>query len=75
MWEAHGGMGWWMVLGSVWFVLFWVLIIWAFTRLFSQDDRRRETGSETALDIAKRRYARGEISREEFEQLRRDLTG
>jgi len=27
----------------------------------------------TALDIAKERYARGEISRDEFEQMKRDL--
>ncbi len=30
-------------------------------------------GGETALDILKRRYARGEITREEFEGMKRDL--
>jgi putative membrane protein len=29
--------------------------------------------SETPLEILKARYARGEISREEYEQMRRDL--
>jgi putative membrane protein len=33
-----------------------------------------QTG-QTALEILKARYARGEISREEFEQARRDLEG
>ncbi len=28
---------------------------------------------ETALDILKKRYARGEITREEFEEMKRDL--
>ena len=29
--------------------------------------------SDNALDILRKRYARGEISREEFEQMKRDL--
>ncbi len=31
--------------------------------------------SQTLLEILKARYARGEISREEYEQARRDLEG
>jgi putative membrane protein len=33
-----------------------------------------ESGRETPLEILKQRYARGEISKEEFESTRRDLT-
>lgn len=31
--------------------------------------------SQSPLEILKARYARGEISREEYEQMRRDLEG
>jgi uncharacterized membrane protein len=35
-------------------------------RLFPQED-------DEAMDLARRRYANGEISRSEFEQIRRDI--
>ena len=72
MWGEHEGMGWWMLFGSVWFVFFWAAIIWLFTRVLGP----REDGSnrdDSAFEIARRRYARGEITREEFDRLRRDL--
>ena len=75
MWGEHEGMGWWMLFGSIWFVVFWALVIWALVTVFGRGERGAPSGgSESPLDIARRRYARGEISRDEFEQLRRDLT-
>lgn len=74
MWMHDGAMGWgWGVLGMVWMLVFWVMIIgliaWA-VRQFS-GGRRGESGeSESPLEIAQKRLARGEISREEFEELR-----
>lgn len=34
-----------------------------------------ETHKETAMDILKRRYAGGEITKDEFDQMKRDLQG
>ncbi len=34
---------------------------------------RNPTPRETPLDILKARYARGELSREQFEQMRKDM--
>jgi putative membrane protein len=73
MWGEHEGMGWWMLIGSVWFVLFWVVIIWVLARVLGWRNGAREH-DESAIEIARRRYARGEISRDEFEQIRRDLS-
>ncbi len=74
MWYMHEGMGWWMVFGGVGMVIFWgglvALTIWGITKL------NRQNGSSPKhdpLDIAKERYARGEISKKEFEQLKKDL--
>ena len=71
MWGSGEGMGWWMLVGSVWFVFFWAIVIWAVVRLTSRDGG---SGSgQTAIEVARQRYARGEITKEEFEEIRRNL--
>ncbi len=74
MWGMHDGMGWWMVLGSFWVVVFWAGLLWFATSLIGKETTG-QTREESPLEIAKRRYARGELSREQFEQIRQDLTG
>jgi len=74
MWYVHEGVGWWMIFGGIWMVLFWggliALIIWGINRLTRKDGKG---SSYRSIDIIKERYARGEISREEYEQIRKDL--
>jgi putative membrane protein len=70
------GMGWF---GFVFMIVFWVLVAVAIvllirwlilsTRSAGQGGRRENT----ALDILRERYARGEIGKEEFEEKKRDL--
>jgi putative membrane protein len=78
MWQAHEGMGWWMVFGGILMILFWAgiiaLAVWVFARLAGHEDSGSPTGRKSnPLDIARERYARGEINREQFDQIRRDL--
>ena len=76
MWGANEGMGWWMIFGGIWMVIFWGLIIWLIIWGIGQISRSSGGGQrneDDPLEIARRRYARGEITREQFEQLRRDL--
>ncbi len=66
------GAGWW---GFVLTLVFWGLLfgtlIWAAGRFFP---RARPAGAASeALDVLRLRYARGEISREEFEAIKTGL--
>ena len=58
----------------VWMVIFWggliALIMWGIRKL---TERGGTTSKRDPLDAAKERYAKGEISREEFEQIKKDL--
>jgi putative membrane protein len=76
---AGGGMG--LVM-----ILFWVIVVVALVSLISgiwnnQGPQRRvddatcapATGEPDALEILKRRYARGDIDQNEYERMKREL--
>ena len=77
MWSAWG---WgWMALMTVVMVIFWggiiALIVWAITRFTRSRNIGGSPGERRSpLDIAKERYARGEITKEQFEQIKKDLS-
>ncbi len=75
MWGAHEGMGWWMVFGSVFWVLFLGAMIYFIATLSGRDRQPAAQHVDSALDIAKRRYAAGEISEEEFKRLKDHIGG
>ena len=74
LWHARAGMGWWMLFGGVLWVVFWGTVVYLAVSLFRRlDGGSRQEQAVDALELAKRRYARGEISRDEFEQIRKDI--
>ncbi len=71
----HWNDGWWMAVGGVWMVLLWggfiVLLVFGVRWLVRQG--RDGAPRRTPLDIARERYAKGEITKEEFEEMKRHL--
>jgi putative membrane protein len=67
------GMGLWMLGGLALTVGMVVLIVWVVVSVSGRPDRVHRGPQQTPLDILRERYARGEISAEEFEQARRIL--
>lgn len=72
-----GGMGWF---GPLFMIIFWGVIIVFFVLLIRSllsSNRSRTAGpnqEDSALEILKKRYARGEIDKEEFEAKKKDLS-
>jgi putative membrane protein len=55
-----------------WVVLIVALIYWVI-HTANRSSNQQSLQSESAMDILKKRYARGEISKEEFEMRKKDL--
>ncbi len=73
MWHGYDGMGWWMVFdGLLWIVLFGTLVFLAL-RVFERGRGSDRDEPVDALEIAERRYARGEIGADELAEIRRNL--
>ena len=71
--------GWHMMNGGYAGLFMWILLIVGIILIvflvmqLSKDKGGGATPHESALDILKKRYARGEITKEEFEQMKQDL--
>lgn len=73
-WGYGGMMGWF---GHISMIIFWVVMI-ALTvfiiRWVVRTNRHEPSGGgESALDILKKRYAKGEITKTEFEEMKKDI--
>jgi putative membrane protein len=76
-WMMNWGFGLWWFMPFV-MIAFWIAVIVgiiSLIRWLARSDRGREIKSEdTALDILKKRYAKGEISKEDFERMKKDIS-
>ena len=61
------------LLGLLLIFMFIVIVVAAVKWLGGQQTIFGIGSKESALDILKKRYARGEIGKEEFERLRKDI--
>jgi putative membrane protein len=64
-----------MGLGMLFMIVFWAgfiaLATWIVVKLVRSG---QQSSSQNPLEIAKARYAKGEISKAEFEQIKKDLS-
>lgn len=76
----HGG---WMWLGTILSSLFGLVLlalfvlaaVWLYQQVTGPGAGGSGTGGDDALEILRSRYAKGEISEEEFRRMKRELGG
>ena len=68
-----------MFMGNIWFGWFmWILIISLIFVLIWSNTREKDKylpfdQNESPINILKKRYAKGEITKDQFEQMKKDL--
>ena len=73
-----GGYGWWgfgigfWFLCILFFLLFWGFIIWLIV-ILTAASKYDKNGSSDSLTILKRRYAKGGITKKQFERMKKEI--
>jgi len=79
MWgySAGGGMGWWMILSSIFWLALAGIAVWALVSWLGRASRptppTQVPSQPSALDILKARYARSEIDTATYHAMREQL--
>jgi putative membrane protein len=69
------GYGYGMMGGGYWIIglIFWILVLIGLVLLIKHLWKGSAQQGDSALEILKKRYAKGEIKKEEFEEKKKDL--
>ena len=68
---GYGMMGFGMGFGFIFMLLFWGLIIWLIVTLINASQSNKN--ELDSLTILKRRYANGEISKKQYEKMKKEI--
>ncbi len=69
MWNGNTGHFW--GLHWIWWLCVIILVAWLFTKPWKNPGKNEKR--DTPLDVLKEKFARGEISKEEYEEKAKDL--
>lgn len=77
----HGGFWFFPFMMMIFMLIMVIVVLFLMRNFFGQDFRapgsgrvgRKAGGNDSPLEIAKCRYARGEITREEFEEIKKTI--
>ena len=69
---GYGMMGFGMGFGFLFMLIFWGIIIWLIVTLINSAQSNKKDDSDP-LTILKKRFAKGEITKKEFEKMKKEV--
>ncbi len=66
----YGYMG---LFGGLGMLVFWGLFIWLVIWLIRQNTPINQSSKDSPMDILKKRYAQGEITKKQFDEMKKEL--
>ncbi len=73
MFHGFNGHLWVMGLGWIIGAIILAIIVWLILKVVNQKNVNKQSDTNSPLDILKKRYARGEIDKAEFEEKKKAL--
>ncbi len=68
---AFHGLGCWMGFGWILGIAALIVIVWLIVKAVNYNNKLQRNNKKSALDMLKERFVKGEISKEEFEEMKK----